>query len=623
MQIRIGCMNYGDLESVYRRLEPALSPDVKLIHLQGIFEETVKKARELENTKSVDVFLTSGSNAQLIRENTTLPLVEMVPSGFDILQAIKKTVSGGADSVGLITYHAYLPIIHEVKSILPLRIIERTFNNVQELEQVLDELQSQGVRDIIGGFLSCTRARLRGMIGHNIISENSIKSGVYQAVEVARARNQEIEKAGRWHTILETVHEGVVVTNELEEVLLFNRQAEKIVGLSKAEALGRPASAILPNSRMKSVIISQKAEIDQIQLLGNARILTSRIPITINGKAIGAVATFRTVDDVQKAEQKIRRKTLDSGFYATSHFEDILGNCDVLAQTIATARRYAKSDASVLIFGETGTGKELFAQSIHNSSARRNMPFVSVNCAALPTNLLESELFGYDDGAFTGARRGGKSGLFELAQGGTIFLDEFAEMPLDIQARLLRVIEERQLIRVGGEKIVNINVRFITATNKNLWEMVRTGSFREDLYYRVNVLSLHLPPLRQRREDIPLLLEHFLLQLRPDFPIADLQKVVRQPVLLKYDWLGNIRELRNIAERIAVLYNPDIPVARLMSEIGFAELDPYEEITDEQLLQILKLNAGNRTKTAAMLGIGRTTLWRKMQKAELPEAKPE
>jgi propionate catabolism operon transcriptional regulator len=291
---------------------------------------------------------------------------------------------------------------------------------------------------------------------------------------------------------------------------------------------------------------------------------------------------------------------------------------------VEQAKKYSLADSSILIYGESGTGKELFAQSIHMASRRSQHPFVAVNCAALPESLIDSELFGYEEGSFTGAKKGGKTGLFELAHQGTIFLDEISELPLHLQSRLLRVLQEKEIVRIGGDQLIPIDVRIITASNKDLAECVRQGTFREDLYYRISVLQLRVPPLRQRKEDIPLLFRHFirhredLMRLITDADLAP---------LMQYHWPGNIRELENVAERFLVLCQGkslDRETIRniLQNACGVELKTKFQEkewklasLPDEwERIQLaLQETGGNKEKAAKLLGISRSTLWRKLK----------
>ena len=314
----------------------------------------------------------------------------------------------------------------------------------------------------------------------------------------------------------------------------------------------------------------------------------------------------------------------------------------MIDRTIEIAKRYAASDSNIIIVGETGTGKELFAQSIHNASSRKNGPFVAVNCAALTENLLESELFGYVEGAFTGSSKGGKMGLFEQAHGGTLFLDEVEEVSMAIQTKLLRVLQERQVRRIGDDKVIDIDVRIISATNKSIQKMAEAGTFRKDLVYRLDVLRLFLPPLRERENDVELL---FVNQLQGMEKNIDQEPLKIEdgvfPLLHQYPFGGNIRELRNIAERVYVLHEGStIHVQDMQEALYPADLAPEPQKQDgakngnsvlveagvqktsaqilpgeeERIRQALRLSGGNKGKAAAMLEIDRSTLWRKMKK---------
>ena len=319
-------------------------------------------------------------------------------------------------------------------------------------------------------------------------------------------------------------------------------------------------------------------------------------------------------------------------------FNDILHQSSLMKKTILKAKQYAKSNAPVLIFGESGTGKELIAHSIHNYSHRRKKPFLPVNCSAIPKHILESELFGYEEGAFTGAKKGGKPGFFELAQGGTIFLDEIAEIPLELQAKLLRVLQEQEVIRLGGEHMISLDVRVITATNKSLPLLIETGELREDLYYRINVLQVNIPSLNQRKEDILVIFEHILMKHGMSMDQAKYLVNIGKKSMMSYDWPGNIRELENFVLRLTALSPKDstnYDLAKSFSDV-FNDFISYEnsastykqtaafnitlmnlESERQKILDALQEVDGNKMKAAKKLGISRTTLWRKMKELNI------
>lgn len=328
--------------------------------------------------------------------------------------------------------------------------------------------------------------------------------------------------------------------------------------------------------------------------------------------------------------EKARLRVLcDQGLVARYCFDDICGDSHLLQDTINQARKYARTQSTVLISGESGTGKELFAQSIHNESDRRCGPFVAINCAALPETLLESELFGYEEGAFTGAKRGGKQGMFEIAHGGTIFLDEIAELGPHLQARILRVLQQKEVMRVGGERIIPVDVRVVTATNRNLFEAVQKGSFREDLYYRLNVLPLKVPPLRKRPEDIPALFRYFLASRGEGRVPVKIPEYITEK-MKRYPWPGNVRELENFVERYCAIGEDNNEkfttlrdlINRLFSEEGadsagkhqiVVDLGTFDQIENQIIEQLATLFPKSKGDLARVLGISRTTLWRKLK----------
>jgi len=366
-----------------------------------------------------------------------------------------------------------------------------------------------------------------------------------------------------------------------------------------------------------------------------------KIPIIVDDEIENAVAVLRDIDEIQKADEKIRQDIAVSGHFAKYTFNDVIGCSESIREIVRIGKEYAKVNSTVLMEGETGTGKEIIAQSIHNYSNRSNKPFVAVNCAALSESLLESELFGYSSGAFTGADRKGKRGLFEQAHTGTIFLDEISEINPLLQGRLLRVLQEKQVMRIGDNKLIPVDVRVISATNKDLHNLVVAKKFRDDLYYRLNVLRIELIPLRYRREDIPCLIDYFLR--------AYCAKLGKENIvftseaaehLSKYDWPGNTREVRNFCERLAVMAKKTIitleDVTNHIINIG-VNYNNADELVDivgknknlskdnlnlnnmtKQSIELALIHSnGSITNAAKELGVSRTTIWRKMKKYNL------
>ncbi len=338
--------------------------------------------------------------------------------------------------------------------------------------------------------------------------------------------------------------EGIIEFDLNRRAVLFNDKAREILGKNDDKIADIHACDLIKNVSFNSVYVGKKTIKDEIININDKDLIVSVYPLVNSGKFYGSMAIVKEFQEIEKKQHKIRNKLIGKGHRAKYTFDDILGESLEINKSKDIAKRMARSDSSVLIHGETGTGKELFAQAIHNESSRRDYQFVAVNCGALPENILESELFGYEEGAFTGAKKGGKLGLFELAHKGTIFLDEIGEMPKSLQIKLLRVLQEKEIMRLGSDRIIDIDIRVIAASNKKLEELVKNGEFREDLYYRLKILPLNLPSLRERRDDIIDIFEHFKEVYEGRFRMTKEAEVS----LLKHKWKGNIRELRNVAE---------------------------------------------------------------------------
>ncbi|HYE11817.1 MAG TPA: sigma 54-interacting transcriptional regulator, partial [Patescibacteria group bacterium] len=423
----------------------------------------------------------------------------------------------------------------------------------------------------------------------------------------------------------------------------------KFLNIECNEVIGKHIDNVLPQIELTEVLNTGIGETEIIKNINDNKLMISKIPIKVNDQAIDAVAILHDVNKIQQMEEKIRREITSIGHYAKYTFGDIIGRSKETLEIIRIGKEYANVNSTILIEGETGTGKEVMAQSIHNYSKKATGPFVAVNCAALPENLLESELFGYTPGAFTGADKKGKPGLFEQAHGGTIFLDEISEINPLLQGRLLRVLQEKQVMRVGDNKLIPIDVRVIAATNRNLHKLIKEKAFREDLYYRLNVLKIELIPLRDRKEDIPHFVNSFIqyYSYKLDKPLVILSPDAMK-YLSRYNWPGNVREVRNFVERLMVITKKtninleDIEGKLIIIDDTYTDVS-INQINTERLINInktitrepeklyssekeailcaLEQNMGIINFTAKSLGISRTTLWRKMKKYNLEVSK--
>ncbi len=364
---------------------------------------------------------------------------------------------------------------------------------------------------------------------------------------------------GKLNILLQSLDVAIIGINSNGMVNSFNISAEKILGLKRENILGESYKKDLKEIPFKRVLKDKKAIEDKVVKIGEISYVITINPIKKYDTINGAVAIVKKLSETVKEQNKIRAQLIDKGHIANYEFNDIVGESDLLQKAKKIALRMADSNSTVLITGDTGTGKELFAQAIHNESKRKDNQFVAINCAALPESLLESELFGYEKGAFTGAKKEGKMGLFELAHHGTLFLDEISEMPLKLQSRLLRVLEQRKVMRIGGDSVINIDVRIIAATNRVLKDLVNRGEFRKDLFYRLSVLPLKIPSLNEREKDVILLIKKFKSDLNADYKLSE--EVIE--LFLSHEWQGNVRELRNYLEFFANLNKGDIGIEDL------------------------------------------------------------
>ncbi|HHV57384.1 MAG TPA: sigma 54-interacting transcriptional regulator [Firmicutes bacterium] len=596
--------------------------------VEGLLSQALPVARRLE-AEGAEVIVTRGGTALLLKAaGIKTPIVELPVTGQDMARALAQAreLAGRArPRIGVVAFPNMLLDLEAFAPLLDLDICCFTLQREEDTAAAIAQAAAAGADVLLGGVITTRLARQKGIPAVLLRSgQAAFLQAFREAGRVAYARHLEKERTEQFKAILDYAHEGIAAVNGEGRLTVFNPAAERLSGVSAGEALGQKAAAVLPSARLAAVLVSGQEQVNELLDLGQAKVLLNCVPIRVGGRVTGALATFQDVTHIQQMEAKVRREIYSKGHVAKFSFRDIKGESPALKQAIRTAQDFARTESVVLITGETGVGKELFAQSIHRASRRQSGPFVAVNCAALPENLLESELFGYVEGAFTGANRKGKPGLFELAHGGTIFLDEISEIPLRLQGRLLRVLQEREVMRLGHDRVIPVDVRVLCATNKNLRGLVDEGLFRADLYWRLNVLRLNIPPLRERCADIPVLLDHFFTRRLPPGrgPVAFTPEALK--LLTDYAWPGNVRELENFCERLAAL-TPEPPVraavvARLLDLAGsHAGTSPARTPAPGELppslAEALARAGGNKTEAARLLGIHRTTLWRRLKKA--------
>lgn len=600
----------------------------------GLLTDAVPLARRFEKA-GAEAFISRGGTILALRESGIVtPIVEMQITGRDLALALAKArnlVSLDRSRVGVVSFPNMTSQLREFIPFLSFDLRCYELSTEANVESVIDEAAADGSDVILGGIVTVDAAKRRGMPAVLIESgKTAFRFAFEEARRIVQARRLESRKAEELKAILEYADEGIVAVNASGEITLLNPAARAMLEPVADVGMGRAPVGFPGEVDLGVTLTSGEEDTGRIVHLGRARAVVNRVPIRVGGEVAGAVATLRDVTRIQEMEELVRRDKHEKGHLARFRFEDILARDPAMRRTLDLARRYARTRATVVIHGETGVGKELLAQSIHNASDRASFPFVAVNCAALPESLLESELFGYVDGAFTGASKRGKPGLFELAHRGTLFLDEVSEIPLGLQGRLLRALQEREVVRLGHDRVTPVDVRVISATNRNLRDLAERGDFRSDLYWRLEVLCLSVPPLRSRKADILPLLRKFLCDADACRGSGNPFSPECEEFLEAYFWPGNIRELRNFCERVAAVCDGEsLDRARARELLGTVSAGDGDlrnsaqprtaspvvgrRLDDDRLLEAVRESSGME-EAARRLGIHRSTLWRRLKR---------
>ena len=550
-----------------------------------------------------------------------VPIIHLEVTTPDILQAITIAKKYDKDIVIVISDLEYFDY-DAWKDLINANIILERFQSKDEIvDRVNKYIEKKDKIVIVGGGIPCSLARKLGM---DNVFINASKESIYEAINYAKKMienlydqkyNNEILKM-----ILDGVHDSVVAINHEGKVILYNERARELLKKDREDVINKELSNIFPElSFIMDVLGSKVEKSNEIRELKNITITANVSILRVEGKIEGALCSFQDISKLQSLEKKIRYELNKKGHIAKYRFDDILAYGPIMKAVVKKAKRIGESDNTVMLYGESGTGKEMIAQSIHNISKRKAEHFVAINCAAISESLLESELFGYEEGAFTGARRGGKPGLFELAHGGTIFLDEINSISLNLQSKLLRVLEERETMRIGSDYVIPLDIRIVSATNEELKIMVEEGRFRRDLFYRLNILELHIPPLRERKEDIVPLFKHFLKELSGNSETYEVNEDIEMK-LQNYQWPGNTRELINIVKRYVIFKEIDLDEGEIIDSPqggnfeAFIDLKDINRYVEEKIIDMLTNQGMNKTDIAKTLGISRTALWNKNKK---------
>ncbi|RHS84816.1 sigma 54-interacting transcriptional regulator [Clostridium sp. AM42-4] len=587
---------------------------------------------------NADVVIARGFSALTMKQRGYI-CAELKVGGYDVIAAVLKArrMSPGLSHIAVIGAFNMIYGIESIRDAFPdMKLSTYPVNSEPLLADAIRQAISDGCDALVGNYTGVELAKKSGLPAVMIESgQEAINNAIDEAKSAAEIDLREKMRSAQMANIMNYSFQGILSTDQNGIITFANKYCYSILDSGHALLTGRSILDFFPNLPVEEVTRNGKKLLSELHIYASYHLMVNCVPAPDNSGNTGCVLTFQDTSRIQADELQVRKKLRHSSFQAKYQFSNILHKSRIMDSVISDAMTYSYSDSNILICGETGTGKELFAQSIHNSSPRKNHPFVAINCSALPENLLESELFGYVEGAFTGASKGGKMGFFELAHKGTIFLDEIGDVSPNLQSRLLRVLQEREVVRLGSDTVIPVDVRVISATNKNLKEEVANGRFRQDLLYRLDVLELNLPPLRNREQDALFLLSQLISyeHERTGCILTGLSEEGAS-LITQYPWPGNIREMRNFCQRLSILTpNPLATPADILKVLpdAAAALTPngpkktdrstpgdapvyslYDE--REEILKALYTFHNSRTKTAEFLGIDKSTLWRKMKK---------
>ena len=626
---------YGLFES-FQAVAPEFAGRARIELLHDAFESVVDPLEQAAAQGRCDIVVASGSNGAFLRARLSLPVVLVQVGGYDLLAALAHARQM-SDRIAVVLHSKVPAELRRFARVFGMSVELRAYETPEDVKQCIHDLASDGVQVVVGAGMVTDYAERAGLAGVLLYSPDSVRAAMDTALAIALAQYEERSRRDRLDLVLRHLNDGVVAVDMQGRVTTMNPAAARIVGTSAGQALGRSLTDAAPGLSPESILARGVPELGRIDDVRGQSLVVDCVALYEAGTQTGALLTLHPSQSLEHAVGRLRahshrrsrsaRYTLDRLVAVSASMRELVHRCEVLARN---------SDASVLIQGESGSGKEVVAQGIHRASRRHARPFVAINCGAFPEQLLESELFGYEEGAFTGARRQGKAGLFEAADGGTLLLDEVGEMPLPLQTRLLRVLQEKEITRVGGIDAIPIDVRIIAATHRDLAALAREGRFRHDLFYRLHILQIRVPSLRERPEDIEALAADLLPAALKrvgagEFASDALRAAL--PLLIAHDWPGNVRELENVIERIAVecLLAGKVPTDAVLRGV-FGLLDSAAWTKDDKppggkrplhavqraaeidhIRETLRAHGGNQAAAAQALGISRTTLWRKIR----------
>lgn len=593
------------------------------------FDNDVEVALHIINTEKVKILATRGHAVHILRNVTAVPILSIEYSSENFFETLLPYQNTNM-RVGHLCFPGQGLKFMRIARLLGLRGYRLEVEDRNNIAVALQKAREENIALLVGGYGLISKAKEQGFHAIPLLSENqeSVYKVFLEAKHIIEMDALNIQRRDFINTVLNINPNIIIVIDKKNQITYANDKAKNEFERIDKQIIGINITQIFPKTDFTHIVHgnSRFSEAIIVKDIIKREFLLTVVDINIKENFDGYVISLTNIVDIQKNERKVRQSLYEKGKIHFFTFGDIVGESPAIRQAREMGMQFAESNSPVLLIGETGTGKEMFAQAIHVQNKRRESAFVSVNCAAVPENLLESELFGYEEGAFTGARKGGKTGLFELAHGGTLFLDEIGEMPLRLQSRLLRVLQDKVVTRLGSTRFVHVNVRIICATNRNIFDMARKGDFRRDLFYRINTLLLKIPPLCERKEDIRIIVHSYLRQLNE----GRRKKVIMARSAIKKlehnSWPGNVRELLHVVDRAVVMARrPVISAEDILFDadiLGGESAFPADCGTGGRgacadLRDVLQKCRYNKTLAAQTLGISRTTLWRRMRECGL------